>query len=98
VALHLFAKYIEIQVFKFSFQVEHIIYGNLEVFYFLEFLIIFYYFFTNLKGDPQGGWSLEILTIIPGALGRVRRGYPPYPRRIGPPFAGGSFSNSNFIF
>jgi hypothetical protein len=77
VALHFFAKYIKIQVFNFSYQVEHIIYGNLKVFYFFEFFIIFYYFFTNLKGDPLGGgWSLEKLTIIPGALGRVRRGYP----------------------
>jgi hypothetical protein len=39
-----FAKYIKIQVFNFSYQVEHIIYGNLEVFYFFEFFIIFYDF------------------------------------------------------
>jgi hypothetical protein len=39
-----FEKYIEIQVFNFSYQVEHIIYGNLEV-----FLIIFYYFFHKHK-------------------------------------------------
>jgi hypothetical protein len=50
-----FAKHIKIQVLNFSYQVEHIIYGNLEVFYFLIFVIIFYYFFTNLKGDPRGG-------------------------------------------
>jgi hypothetical protein len=51
-----------------------------------------------MKYHRRGVWVLEKLTIIPGALGRVRRGYPLYPRRIGPPFAGGSFSNSNFIF
>jgi hypothetical protein len=55
------------------YQVEHIIYGNLEVFYFFEFFYHFLLFFTNLKGDPQGGWWwLEKWTIIPGALGKVR--------------------------
>jgi hypothetical protein len=40
-----FEKYIKIQVFNFSYQVEHIIYGNLEVFYFFEFFYHFILFF-----------------------------------------------------
>jgi hypothetical protein len=81
------------------YEVEHIIYGNLEVFYFFYFFVSFYYFFTNLKGDPQGGWWwLEKWTIIPGALGKVRWGYPPYPRRIRHPFVGGILLKFEFHF
>jgi hypothetical protein len=98
VALHFFAKYIKIQVFNFSYQVEHIIYGNLEVFYFFKFFIIFYYFITNLKSDPRGGGVTGKIDHYPWRIRKGAPGVSPYPRRIGPPFTGGSFSNSNFIF
>jgi hypothetical protein len=49
-------------------------------------------------GVGGGGWWLEKWIIIPGVLGKVRRWYPPYPRRIRYPFADGIFLNSNFIF
>jgi hypothetical protein len=74
--INFFAKYIKSQVCYFSYQVEHIIYGNLEVFYFFDFFYHFLLFFTSLKGHPREGgvlW-LEKDAIIPDALGKVRRG------------------------
>jgi hypothetical protein len=38
----------------------------LKFFIFLNFFIIFYYFFTNLKGDPlggRGGWKNGPLSL-----------------------------------
>jgi hypothetical protein len=95
VALHNFATFIEIQVFHFSYQVQHIIYGNLEVFYFFQFFIIFYYFFTNLKGDPPAviGLSPAKLTkcaggnevSLPGGVGAGKIVYYPWRIRKGAP-------------
>ena len=65
-----FANKVEIHIYKFSQQLDHISHGKLIFFYFFEISIIFFYFFLKLKNIRTVGklWSNNGQTNYPRIL------------------------------
>ena len=53
-----FANKVEIHIFKFSQQLDHISHGKLIFFYFFDISIIFFYFFKTEKAVHGGGGAI----------------------------------------